>query len=93
VIEVLFLLLVAASSYTEIYVSYIMTTTFLYVPIFILLNIVMLYSVVKMRFAIKSMPNLFPNEHLAVIHVLLFTSVSTFWVVDRVYVTRWNKAY
>ena len=62
--RIIFLLLVAASSYTEVYVSYIVTQNFLYVPMFILLNIVMLYSVVKMRFAIKSMPNLFPNENL-----------------------------
>ena len=76
VIEVIFLLLVAASSYTDVYVSWNKTRNFLYVPMFLLLNGVMLYSVVKMRFAIKSMPNLFPNENLVVVHVLLFTVVS-----------------
>jgi len=53
----------------------------------------MLYSVVKMRFAIKSMPNLFPNENLVVIHVLLFTAVSALWIIFRVYDTRNDKAY
>ena len=60
---------------------------------FLLLNIVMLYSVVKMRFVIKSMPNLFPNENLVVIHVLLFTASSTFWIILRVYVSRNFVAY
>jgi len=85
VIEVIVLLLVAASSYFAVYVSYSMTQNFLYVSMFLLLNGVMLYAVVKMRFAIKSMPNLFPNENLVVIHVLLFTVVSGLWPVYRVY--------
>jgi len=93
VIEVIFLLLVAGASYTEVYVSYIMTANFLYVPMFLLLNGVMLYAVAKMRFAIKSMPNLFPNENLVVVHVLLFTASSALWIVQRVYFTRLLKAY
>jgi len=60
---------------------------------FILLNGVMLYSVVKMRFAIKSMPNLFPNENLVLVHVLLFTVVSALMIVYRVYWTRLLKTY
>jgi len=60
---------------------------------FLLLNGVMLYAVAKMRFAIKSMPNLFPNENLVLVHVLLFTAVSTMWVVSRVYIARRQKAY
>jgi len=59
---------------------------------FILLNIVMLYSVAKMRFAIKSMPNLFPNENLVLVHMLLFTAASALWIFDRVSVTRVIKA-
>jgi len=59
---------------------------------FILLNIVMLYSVVKMRLAIKSMPNLFLNENLVVVHVLLFTVSSALWIVQRVFFTRMIKA-
>jgi len=59
----------------------------------ILLNIVMLYSVVKMRFAIKSMPNIFPNENLVLVHVFLFTASNTLLVFDRVYATRQDKAY
>jgi len=92
VIEIIFLLLVGASSYTEVYVSYNETEKFFTVPISILLNIVMLYSVVKMRFAIQSMPNLFPNESLVLVHVLLFTEVSVLWLVYRVYSTRNLKA-
>jgi len=60
---------------------------------FLLLNFVMLYSVVKTRFVIKSMPNLFPNENLILVHVLLFTVVNALWVADRVYGTRRMKAY
>jgi len=53
----------------------------------------MLYSVVKMRFAIKSMPNLFPNENLVFVHVLLFTASSSFMIWARVSKRRINKAY
>ena len=60
---------------------------------FILLNLVMLYSVAKMRFAIKSMPNLFPNENLVIVHVLLSTLVSALWLVYRVFDTRNTKAH
>ena len=60
---------------------------------FFLLNGVMLYSVIKTRLAIKSMPNLFPNENLVLVHVLLFTVVTVLWMVDRVYATRNEKAY
>jgi len=52
---------------------------------FLLLNGVMLYSVLKMRFAIKTMPNLFPDENLIVVHVLLFTVVTAIWVVGRAF--------
>ena len=60
---------------------------------FLLLNGVMLYSVIKTRFAIKSMPNLFANENLVLVHVLLFTVVTLLWMVERVYSTRNNKAH
>ena len=92
VIEVIVLLLLAVSSYTEVYVSLVWTYNFIHVPMYILLNLVMLYSVVKMRFAIKSMPNLFPNENLVVVHVLLFTAVGALWIVERVFTTRNHKA-
>jgi len=59
---------------------------------FLLLNGVMLYSVIKTRFTIKSMPNLFPNENLVIVHVLLFTVVTALWMVERVYYTRVWKA-
>jgi len=78
---VVFLLLVVASSYPYIYVSHVKVESFFFVPMFLLLNAVMLCSVLKMRFAIKSMPNLFPDEHLVVVHVLLFTIVTTVWIV------------
>jgi len=81
VIEVIFLMLLASSNYTYLYMSDIKTTNYLYLPMIILLNIVMLYAVAKMRFAIKSMPNLFPNEKLVVVHVLLFTTMTALWVV------------
>ena len=67
------------------YVSYYKTTNFLRVPIFLLLNGVMLYSVIKTRLTIKSMPNLFPNENIVLVHVLLFTVVTALWMVDSVY--------
>jgi len=76
---------VIASSYPFVYVSYDKTRNFLHVPMFFLLNGVMLYSIIKTRFAIKSMPNLFPNENLVLVHALLFTIVTALWVFDRVY--------
>jgi len=60
---------------------------------FFLLNGVMIYSVLKTRFAIKSMPNLFPNENLVLVHVLFFTVVTVLWFVYRVYATRNRKAF
>jgi len=92
-IETVFLLIVLASSYPYVYLSYRKTETFLYVPMFFLLNAVMLYSVVVMRFAIKRMPNLLVNENLVVVHVLLFTAVTALWIVDRVYSSRGSKTY
>jgi len=93
VIEVLFLLFVGTSTYNDEYVSYNKSKIFFEPPVFILLNIQLLYCVVKMRSAIKSMPNLFPNENLVFVHVLLFTAVSALWIVERLYITRSDKAY
>jgi len=80
-IEGFFYLVVVASGYPYVYVSVTKIINFLHVPMFFLLNGVMLYSVIKTRFAIKSMPNLFPNENLVLIHVLLFTVVTLLWMV------------
>ena len=82
-----------ASCIPYVYVSDTNITNFLFVPMFFLLNGVMLYSVIKTRFAIKSMPNLFPNENLVLVHVLLFTVVTILWIVESVYETRYTKAY
>jgi len=87
-IEVAFLLIVAGSCYPFVYVSWIKVTNFLHVPMFLLLNGVMLYSVVKTRFVIKSMPNLLPNENLVLVHVLLFTVVTAMWIVNQVCLAR-----
>jgi len=89
---VVFLLLVAASSYPYVYVSHDKIETFFFVPMFLLLNAVMLYSVLKTRFAIKSMPNLVPDENLVAVHVLLFTVVTTLWIVDRAFYSKVIKA-
>jgi len=72
---------VVASSYPYVYVSDIKISNFLHLPMFFLLNGVMLYSVIKTRLAIKSMPNLFPNENLVLVHVLLFTVVTLLWMI------------
>jgi len=92
-IEIVFLLLVIASSYPYVYVAFVKTSSFLFVPMFFLLNIVMLVSVVIMRFAIKRMPNLLVNENLVLIHVLLFTVVTALWIVDRAHWLQYTKAY
>jgi len=91
--EVFFLLAVVASCYPFVYVSWNTTENFFYVPLFFLLNGVMLYSVIKTRFAIKSMPNLLPNENLVLVHVLLFTVVTVLWMGARVFETRNYKAF
>ena len=44
----------------------------------------MLYAVLKMRFAIKTMPNLLPDENLVAVHLLRFTAVTGLWGVNRV---------
>jgi len=82
---------VAASFYPYVYVSDFKVTNFLYVHMFFLLNGVMLFSVMKTRFVIKSMPNLLPNENLVLVHVLLFTVVTALWIFDRVFETRMWK--
>ena len=92
VIERFVLLLVVASSYPYVYVSPDKVESFFQVPMFLLLNGVMLYSVLKMRFAIKTMPNLFPDENLVAVHVLLFTVVTGLWIVERVFYYLVNKA-
>ena len=91
-IEVVFLLLVIASCYPYVYITWTIVSNFLHVPMFLLLNAVMLYCVIKTRFAIKRMPNLLVNENLVLVHVLLFTVVTALWMVDSVYRTRNFKA-
>jgi len=91
-IEVFFLLLVIASCYPYVYVSSTKIYNFFHIPMFLLLNGVMLYSVIKTRFAIKRMPNLLVNENLVLVHVLLFTVVTALWMVERVYATKMTKA-
>jgi len=51
---------------------------------FLILNVTMLIAVVVMRFMIQRMPNLLPNEWLVIIHVLLFTTSTTLWILVRV---------
>jgi len=91
-IEVSFFLTVIASSFPFVYVSQDIISNFLHVPLFLLLNGVMLYSVIKTTLTTKSMPNLFPNENLVLVHVHLFTVVTALWVVEQVYYTRVIKA-
>ena len=83
-IEIVFLLLVIASSYPYVHDLSDQTVYFVHIPMFLLLNIAMLIAVVVMRFAIKRMPNLLVNENLVVVHVLLFTSVTALWIVYEV---------
>jgi len=92
VIEIVLLLLVIASSYPYVYVSDRKIINFFHLPMFLLLNIVMLIAVVVMRFYIKRMPNLLVNENLVVVHVLIFTVVTGLWIVFRVSVFRMDKA-
>ena len=76
-----FLLLVAGSGYTYVYVSYNKTINFFFVPMFLLLNATMLIAVVVMRFVISRTPNLLPNENLVVVHVLLFTVTTSLLIL------------
>jgi len=93
-IEIIFLLLVLASSYPFVYGgSYKKVDAFLFLPIFLLLDIAMLIAVVVMRFYIKRMPNLLVNENLVVVHVLLFTAATALWIVFEVLVFRTQKAF
>jgi len=93
VTEGVFLLLTAGSAYTLVYVSNQKTINFFYVPMFFLLNATMLIAVLVMRFVIKRVPNLLPNENLVIIHVLLFTAVTSIWVFFRVIWADLFKAY
>jgi len=85
VTEGVFLLLVAGSAYTYVYWDRRKTVNFFILPMFLLLNATMLIAVVVMRFVIKKMPNLLPNENLVIIHVLLFTAVTVIWIFDTVF--------
>jgi len=81
VIQGVFLLLVVVSAYTWNYMSAVGNTIlFFNIPMFLLLNLTMLIAVVVMRFVIKKMPNLLPNENLVIVHVLLFTAVTSLWI-------------
>jgi len=91
VIEGAFLLMVAASGYTKS-LSIEKTVSYFFLPMFLILNIVMLIAVVVMRFVIKRMPNLLPNESLVIVHVLLFTAVTSVWIVERAYFHFDNQA-
>jgi len=93
-IEIVFLLLVIASSYPLVYDgSTTKVNVFLFIPMFLLLNIVMICSVVVMRFYIKRIPNLLVNENLVAVHVLLFTAVTALWIVFEVSLIKRNRAY
>ena len=92
VIEGILLLLLAASAYTYAYVSNDKTVNFFFVPMFLLLNLTMLIAVVVMRFVIKTVPNLLPNENLVIIHMLLFTAVTAAWILLRVHISSNWKA-
>jgi len=59
---------------------------------FLILNVTMLIAVVVMRFVIKRTPNLLPNENLVIVHVLLFTATTVFWILYRWYYASNNKA-
>ena len=75
---------ILASSYTFTYVSKQFTKSFFIVPVAVILNLVMLYCVTKMRFVIKSMPDVFPNENRVVLHLLFFTAMTSTWIYYRV---------
>jgi len=89
----IYFLAIGASSYTEVYVNYEKTVNFFYVPTFLALNIAMIYAVIKMRFVIKASPEVFPNENKIVVHVIIFTVVTTLWVLWRVYFWKMFTAY
>jgi len=59
---------------------------------FLLLNLTMLIAVVVMRFVIKTVPNLLPNENLVIVHVFLFTAVTSIWILLRVHISSNWKA-
>jgi len=83
---------VAGSAYTYVYWSYIKTTNFFILPLFLVLNATMLIAVLVMRFVIKRTPNLLPNENLVLVHVLLFTVTTACWIGERWYYASVNKA-
>jgi len=85
VIEGILLLLLAASAYTCVYWDYDKTVNFFFLPVFLLLNLTMLIAVVVMRFVIKRMPNLLPNENLVIVHVFLFTADTSLWMLSIVF--------
>ena len=91
-IEAVFLALSAVSAYTFVYVDHNKTINFFFVPTFLLLNATMLIAVVVMRFVIKRMPNLLPNENLVLVHVLLFTATTGIWIFFRVTFAEFMKA-
>ena len=92
-IEGVFLLLVAMSAYTYVYLSDSKTTNFFFLPMFGLLNITMLIAVMVTRFMIKRTPNLLLNENLVIIHVLLFTATTAVLIMYRVYTAHDLEAY
>lgn len=85
-------MLTALSSYPYVYLSVSWTVNCFNFPMFLLLNITMLYAVIKTRFFIVSKSHLFPNENLIVVHVILFTAVTAIWLAVRIYTARHNRA-
>ena len=75
-IAVVFFLLLTASGFIYVYVSYLLIMDFFILPTLLLLNITMIISVIVMRFVIKKTPNLLLNENLVIVHVLLFSATT-----------------
>jgi len=86
-LEVFFYLLVVASgviwAFMEVRAP--KFTNYFSCPVFLVLNVAMICSVIRMRFLVKRHPDMFPDEQLALVHLALFTLTTTLWIMSQVY--------
>jgi len=93
-LELFFYFCVVASGvlYAFSMVRSIKLTEYFFSPMFLVLNVAMICSVIRMRFLIKRHPDMFPDEQRSFVHLALFTASTALWIMEQVFKYRKNVA-
>jgi len=93
ILEAMYFLVVAVSAYTDAYVTYRKEEDLCFnLPMFLTPNTVMIYAILRIRFIIQCSPETFPSERMIMLHVFIFTTVTSLWVTDIYYWARFNDS-